>query len=395
MIKNELVKRIYSLAGIILFALLINLGSAWDDLIDRLEKPMFVKMVIGTIGLLYAYLFLVQGIYKQLNKADSWYGKQKEYIKMLIFVLLSTAVVVFIHLFVVDFLLAQRNHQSVFTEHYFNSDFWFFFIPSLLYIITLYYKPQIRLFHISKAPVLLQTSVAEPLEEEVMEKQAVAEVSVEEEDVFDKPIAADLKVEEAFIAGDLGEKLTKSELHPSIDENHELLKLWRASGDVEYLFDYFQMLLNDEKWHLEGQIPLWKAVVFERTKIITYAYFANGEKWVLHDIDNAVFDNPWVIKISNNYHLNMLYATLERKKLMLKKAHGNKLKSPKKLQKVDVLILHGNVVNVLLEVMKVNQLNYMLIISRRMFDNYENFCRLAELKKLDVEQLGDDFGRIE
>ncbi|UZJ63271.1 hypothetical protein OKW96_12160 [Sphingobacterium sp. KU25419] len=74
-----------------------------------------------------------------------------------------------------------------------------------------------------------------------------------------------------------------------------------------FVFDYFQKFPENEKAHLEERIPLWKVVMLEKSEMITFGYFINGEKWGFDHIDDSILNNPWLVKISQNCYVNMLY----------------------------------------------------------------------------------------
>ncbi|MGJ1322860.1 hypothetical protein ACR780_09235 [Sphingobacterium faecium] len=176
MINVYLKKHVFYLFGIVLFAFVINLGTAFNDVMIRMKQPLFQQVLVATVVMLYLYLYSIQQIYHYLFFDAAWFIRLKPVVKGGLFVIVSVGLIALIHVSILNFLLAQRNHGSVLTFDYFTTDFWFFFVPLLSYAIILYLKPNRLLFrlparkteemsngHASQAQELLQ-QIIEPIE---------------------------------------------------------------------------------------------------------------------------------------------------------------------------------------------------------------------------------------
>lgn len=356
MIIKTLQKHVFYLIGIVLFALMINLGSVFDDLMSRLNKPLFQRVILATIVLLYAYIFLIQQIYAYLFYKNSPFLKLTGFLKGTIFIMLSVGMVLSIHLLLLDILLTQRNQGTFFTLDYFKNDFLLLFIPVLLYAIFVFLKPEVVLFKFPKIDGLTT------LNEE--EQSTEGHVSSEKE-------------------------------QRAIDHEEELLALWRETKMQKFLFDYFQLLSAKEVWNLDGDIPFWKMVIIEKTAHVHFGYFLNGEKWALQSIDHTIFNNPWLVKISQNIFINMLYvlkAPDDRDLVVINREQTDEELSERS---IEIITLHKKIRTALEAAVDPGRLDVLLKLSRRMKDkNYNKFWKEINIEKLDESALRALIGRI-
>lgn len=349
---KPLQKHVFYLIGIILFALMINLGSAFDDVVSRLNKPLFQRIFLATIVLLYAYIFLIHQLYAFLFFKSSRFVKLTGLLKGTIFIILSLGMVISIHLLLMDILLTQRNQGTFFTLDYFKNDFLFFFIPVLVYMIFLLLKPEVVLFKFAKID-----SLKIPNEER---------------------------------------HFPKDHISSEIDQQDRYLALWKETRLKKFLFDYYYEIFKNQHRHLRDDIPLWKVVFFEKTATVTFGYFVNGEKWALLNFDDNILNNPWVIKINQNSYINMLYVLEKSDYRVLLKANQQMDETPKKVNRTEIVALYGQVRMGLEDVIDSEKLDLLLQISRRMKDkNYTNFWKETRLQQLDESKLEDRIGKID
>ncbi|UZJ63270.1 hypothetical protein OKW96_12155 [Sphingobacterium sp. KU25419] len=114
----------------------------------RIKQPLFQQVLVATVVMLYLYLYGIQKIYHYLFLDEAWFIGLKPVGQAGVFVIASATLITLIHVSILNFLLAQRNHGTVLTFDYFTTDFWFFFLPLLSYVIVLYLKPHLLLFKI-------------------------------------------------------------------------------------------------------------------------------------------------------------------------------------------------------------------------------------------------------
>lgn len=185
--------------------------------------------------------------------------------------------------------------------------------------------------------------------------------------------------------------MSPTEEQTTIDKNHKDLKSWQESRKREFLFAYFDMLLKSVDWRLKNELPLWKVVAFEKKERVAIAYFANGEKWIIHDFDDVILLNLWLVKINQNCYVNMLYAAQELGSVRVP-AVG--VKSGEKAKRSECILLRVEIKEKLLKVIDADKLHSLLQISRRMKSNYVVFRTEAHQQQLDESRLGDTFVKI-
>lgn len=355
MVNVYVKKYVFYLIGIILFSLLINLGTAWDDVMARMLKPLFRQVLIATIILLHCYLYFIQKLSFRLLNTCPWFAQLADHRKFRSFVFLNAFPVLFIHLLILNFLLLQRNHGSLFRSDYFHTDFWFFFIPLICYTTFLYFKPQEFLFRASKKK----------------------EVNLPEQE--DQLQSASSQIE-----------TSKNQ------QKDRYLELWKETKVKKFLLDHYSENYKNQQWLLNEDIPLWKLVLFEKTATVMFGYFANGEKWALLNFDDTILNNPWVIKINQSTYVNMLYVLEKTDYRVILKINEQVSERPKKEIRVEVVTLYEQVQRRLEAVIDCEKMDFLLQISRRMkYKNYNNFWEDTYLQQLDESRLEDRVGSIE
>ncbi|UIR54648.1 hypothetical protein LZQ00_10210 [Sphingobacterium sp. SRCM116780] len=293
--------------AVLAVSLLINLGSAIDDPFPRLIKPLFKWMCLGTSLLLVMYILWINFM-NHLRYSNVWYCKQKKDLKMTIFLLVTIIPICSIHLFMLSLLLGQRS-TTVFTWLYFKGDFWFFIVPVCVYVILVYLKPDKALLWLYDPKMLM-------------------------------------------------------------DKNRKLYELWLEKRNIFVLRSYLYAIHPNEYLVFELNIPLWKAVLFEKTEICTFAVFANGEKWMIKD--EHILINPWVVKIGRSVYANMLYFEQEV---------GAK----------DILQMDRDAKNRIVSIMAAHKLDMLLLLTRRMKANFKSFWEIDHLLQMDENRLYDTF----
>jgi len=350
MINVYLRKYVFYLIGILIFSLVVNLGTAVDDIWLRMKKPLFQQVFIATVALFHCYLYFIQRISYRIRYKCPWYKTLNKGTKFPVFILLCSGPVLLINVLILNFLLAQRNHGSIFNWDYFQTDFWFFFIPLTCYVISLYFKPKVFLFRVPAANKVGYSR------QENSSTTAPSEIGIN-----------------------------------AIDQESWSLKLWEESRVIKFVFEYYQIRLQKQEWNIEGNIPLWKIVFFEKTATITFAYFVNGEKWGLHHFNSAILDNPWVVKINQSSYVNMLYVPDKSDYRVVLKVSDDK----KKENRVEIVRLYATIRTALNAVNDPGKIDLMLVISRRMKDkNYANFWKDDFQKQLNVRDLEEGVGSI-
>lgn len=355
MINVYLKKHVFYLLAIVLFAFVINLGTAFDNVMMRMKQPLFQQVLVATVAMLYLYLYIVQKIYHYFFFRMAWFIGLKPLLKAGIFVIAAAGLISLIHVHILNLLLAQRNHGTVFTFDYFTTDFWFFFLPLLSYVIILYLKPNRLLFRLPARKTEEMSNGHAPQAQELLQ-QIVEPIEMDQED--------------------------------------ELLKIWRISRVKSFVFDYFRKFSKEERWHLEQDIPLWKVVILEKSELIMFGYFINGEKWALHHVDDKILSNPWLVKVSQNCYINMLYVVdglCRRSMLKMDLKMGNRVS---KEVNMELVILHEEIRAILLSTTNSDKLDQLLIVTRRMKVNYKNFWESTFLEQLDENRLMDPVGSI-
>ncbi|MEN5232874.1 hypothetical protein [Sphingobacterium faecium] len=355
MINVCLRKHGFYLLGIVLFAFVINLGTAFNDVMIRMKQPLFQQVLVATVVMLYLYLYSIQKIYHYLFFDAAWFISLNPVVKGGLFVIVSAGLITLIHISILNFLLAQRNHGSILTFDYFITDFWFFFVPLLSYVIVLYLKPYTLLF---KLP----------------------EINTDEISVDNDPV--DQEIQQSII--------TPLE----INQKDELINIWRMSRVKSFVFDYFQKFSEKEKAHLDDQIPLWKVVMLEKSEMVTFGYFINGEKWGLDHMDDSILSNPWLVKISQNCYVNMLYVIeglSRRSQLKMKLKKENALS---KEVTFELVMLHEEIRKIMEKTTGSDRLEKLLMITRRMKVNYKKFWDKEALSVLDENKLMANVGTI-
>ena len=129
---------------------MINLGTALDDVLLRIKKPLFQQIFIATIAMLYFYLYFIQKLYYYFFLKGRLYDQLNQTRRSVLFVVCSVGTVIVVHISILNLLLAQRNQGTVFLHGYFKGDFWFFAIPLITYVIFLCYKPNALLLLLPK-----------------------------------------------------------------------------------------------------------------------------------------------------------------------------------------------------------------------------------------------------
>lgn len=355
MINLCLKKHIFYLLAIVIFAFVINLGTAFHDIAARLSQPLFQQIWVATVLMLYFYVYTIQKFYHHLFFRMAWFIGLKPQWRAGIFVIAAAGLISLIHVYILNVLLAQRNHGTVFTFDYFTTDFWFFFLPLLSYVIILYLKPNRLLFKLPATNT-----------EEISNGDASQAQEVQHQIIQPK----------------------------RINPEDELLKIWRISRVKSFVFDYFRKFSKEERWHLEQEIPLWKVVVLEKSEWIMFGYFINGEKWALHHVDDQILSNPWLVKVSQNCYVNMLYVVdglCRRSMLKVDLKTGNRVS---KEVNMELVILHEEIRAILLSTTNSDKLDKLLIVTRRMKVNYKNFWESTFLDQLDENRLRDPVGSI-
>lgn len=354
MINVYLRKYVFYLIGILIFSLVVNLGTALDDIWLRMKKPMFQQVLIATIALFHCYLYFIQRMSYRLLYICPWYKTLHTGAKFPVFILLCSGPVLLIHVLILNFLLAQRNHGSIFNWEYFQTDFWFFFIPLTCYVISVYYSPQVFLFRVPNEKKV-QLS-----QQENSSTTAAVEIGIN-----------------------------------AIDQESWSLKLWEESRVIKFVFEYYQIRLQKQEWNIEGNIPLWKIVFFQKTATITFAYFVNGEKWGLHHFNNTILDNPWVVKINQSSYVNMLYVPDKSDYRIVLKVSQKNVDGTTKENRVEIVRLYATIRTALDLITDPEKLDLILMISRRMKDkHYAHFWKNDHQQQLHISDLEEGVGRI-
>ncbi|MNY33694.1 hypothetical protein D3C86_1679820 [compost metagenome] len=145
---------------------------------------------------------------------------------------------------------------------------------------------------------------------------------------------------------------------------------------------------------MEDQIPLWKVVILEKSELITFGYFINGEKWGLDHMDDSILSNPWLVKISQNCYVNMLYVIEGLGRHSQLKINLKKHDLVPKEVSLEFVMLHEEIRKILETKTSSDKLDNLLILTRRMKVNYKNFWESSFLHQLDENRLFDRVGSI-
>ncbi|WP_021191024.1 hypothetical protein [Sphingobacterium sp. IITKGP-BTPF85] len=132
--------------GIIIFAFLINLGSALPEPMYRLKKPVMVLTILFTIPLTFLYLYYISWVQYRLFTFSKGTKKRPLWSTLPLFLFMTAGLVWGFHMLLLYTVVVGRSTASLFSKAYFAADFWFFIIPLLLYCLYLFFEPERTLF---------------------------------------------------------------------------------------------------------------------------------------------------------------------------------------------------------------------------------------------------------
>lgn len=389
--------------GIIIFAFLINLGSALPEPMYRLKKPVMVLTILFTIPLTFLYLYYISWVQYRLFTFSKGTKKRPLWSTLPLFLFMTAGLVWGFHMLLLYTVVVGRSTASLFSKAYFAADFWFFIIPLLLYCLYLFFEPERTLFSFGKLEQLQKENhslqsvnhnlidLKEQLITEntdlLVRKQAVKSqyykliANIHEHDQAAQQLRIENK-ELSFEVEQLREKTEKLEdqvtempLHSGRDE---LPLLWLEERSVDVLLQYIcerNFWKNPLPDHTRFVLEL---IIIERVETVYFGIYANGKKWLLpNEAVEALLNNPWIVKLNNKAFVNMLYC----KKNMLPVIKGSKIK------RVELISFFRTQLDENLDTKHIDE----LLETERLRPNFEKFWEYDRLLKMDASRLYDTF----
>lgn len=389
--------------GVIIFAFLINLGSALPDPIYRLKKPVMVLTILFTIPLTFVYLYYISWVQYRLFPFFKGTNKRPAWVTQPFFLFMTAGMVWCFHMLLLYTVVVGRSTASLFSKAYFAADFWFFIVPLLLYCLYLSFRPHGALFSFGKAKLLQEENQSlqkvnhklNDLKEHLMtentdllvRKQAVKSqyhnmiATIDEHD----RAAQQLRIENKALSDEVEQLREKTEKledqvmeQPLQLERDELPLLWLEERSIEVLLQYIcerNFGNNPLPDHTRFVLEL---VIIERVKTVYFGIYANGSKWLLpNEAVETLLNNPWIVKLSNKAFVNMLYC----KKNMLTGTRGSKIK------RVELIGFFRARMDENLNTKRIDE----LLKSERLRSNFEKFWEYDRLLKMDASRLYNTF----
>ncbi|PUV24570.1 hypothetical protein [Sphingobacterium athyrii] len=358
----------YYFIGIFIFALMVNLGSAWPYPMSRLERdPIMVGTIAATIPLTVLYLYFIALISHRLQSSGNRFVKQRNGTGLVFFVSCTALPIWLCHLLVLYFTFTAVSAKSLFSAAYFAADFWFFAIPLISYCSYLYFYPLNALFTFKNSRVLEE-------EQRVLRKQIGSLTTTCEDLSAAKRRMRNEKDELLRTKEVLSARLSVLESRES-----EVLQLWRQERSVDVLFTYFQQAYLQYPLDFEGDLCMYHIVLVHKSAGVYFVILVNGMKMLLNGEGQLkVLANPWFVNTSQNVLVNMLFCKKEL--IGIPNRQGNKL-----------LQLRPPYRTSLEEVYTCSKLDGWLISTRRLKDNFIGFWDYNNLRKMDESRLLERF----
>ncbi|AIM37960.1 hypothetical protein KO02_15625 [Sphingobacterium sp. ML3W] len=398
-------KHVWYATGVVFYALLINLGSAWDNLMPRVERPIIWLTILLTMPLLVLYLYYIARVMHAFN-FGSRFQQLPTTVKLILFLLATVFVIWVFHLILLYTVIVGRTSTSLFSMAYFKADFWFFIIPIFLYCIYLFFHPKLSLFSFGeekrlleenqllkvnnsslvnvnrklvdiKTELLSQNRALSSSKEELKKCNENLSVEMKEKGHLSKQLLIE-KEALTHVVALLSDRVKLLEEGMVISEEKSLPILWIESRKVHVLLNY----IYERNLHRVSSTEILKFVfelmIMERVENAYFAIYADGSKWLLPTVvANQLMENPWMVKISKDAFVNMLYC----EKNLKPGVHGS--------GKKDVVMVAF--FRAIIDDKLGNERMTKLLKTGRLKERYDNFWEYDNLLKMDVARLYDTF----
>jgi hypothetical protein len=407
----------YSL-GILLYAIWINVGSAIDRPLQRLQRPNTLFFVLVTIFLLLLYAYYIARIlhlvFYTRSSIFAVFNQRLLQYRCLLFLALTLAAPTVTQMLLLSAILRQHEGYTIFNT-YLARDFWVFVVPLLLYGIYLYRYPQQALFTFKRVDELqdskdrLESHNARLLQRKLELRQenelllaemeqvltAIRQLEQRQEDLIVQRTSlltanANLRRQEKLLQDQMEQLLVKQadlavdihRLQSSMNDrtlpDNKLLMAWQEQRSMPALLAYIRAL--DVGWTRVDnlELPLHRLVVCYRKDRCFFIFNLNGEKEMISDREGQTLRaSEWMVKISSSSYINMLFCDNQ----LLKYDRSGDKKGGK------MVLLNAAVRASIETVLPTAELNAMLDVSRRSREKFYSFWEYRNLLKLDESGL--------
>jgi len=413
------IKLLFYMLGILIYAVWINLGSAIGAVSARWHSPNTFFFILLTMGLLLLYAHhIARVLYLVLDTRSTLMpviGRGNRGCRLLLFLSLSLGLLTILHVLLVAALLSQHKGYTIFNT-YFRRDFWFFFIPLLIYCLYLYRHPRHALFTFRRMDELqerkerLEDRNASLLRRKLELKQENERLTLKMKRIGDgiKELEkresvliahrnslltanADLGKEKQLLQDKMNElqqqkqqlaeeiSLLQVKWNESLQPANALLRTWQQQRSMPALLAYIRSSETEgEAWN-GCELALHQVVICQRKDRCYFVYTAQGEKQLIPDSAGRMLTAAkWLVKVSNAHYLNMLYCENKLVKYHASDADKGDLK---------MAVLDPAVRTVLEAALSETELDSLLEVSRRLRIRFCSFWEISNLRKLDESGL--------
>lgn len=350
------------------YALLINLGSAWPDVMQRVERdPMMVETILITVPLLFFYLGYIAFVVPKLHDFLKHVWPGNKFLQFPVFILCTATPVWLSHLVVLYFTFTAMSYKSLLSAAYYNADFWFFILPLLGYCSYLFFFPRHALF-VSKDIGQLER------------KNLALEQHYDELFRLNKQLAS---TRERLVVELNGVVSANRTLLQEIDmlesKESELLEVWKSGRSVPVLLGYYEKNYLTEQTEFHQHFSVYHVLLVHIYAGVCFVFLVNGSQLIIaKERAEKLLSNPWLVKISQEVFINMLFYKQELMALPSKSRNSLvQLNSPYREQ--------------LLAIYTVDKVDNWLVLTRRLKDNFIGFWGTERLQQMDESRLRDRF----
>ena len=368
--KKPILSLFYSVyfIAVCCYALLINLGSAWPDVMRRIERdPMMVETILITIPLLFFYLGYIAFVAPKLRKFLMHLWPGNKFLQFLVFILCAATPVWLSHLVVLYFTFTAMSYKSLLSAAYYNADFWFFILPLLGYCSYLFFVPKHALFvwkdigHLKRKNLELEQHHDELLRVNRQLTSAREQLVVE--------LNGLVSVNKTLL----------QEIDMLESKESELLEVWKSGRSVPVLLGYYEKNYLTEQVEFNHHFSVYHVLLVHLYAGLCFVFLLNGSQLIIaKELAGRLLSNPWLVKISQEVFVNMLFYKQEPVALPSKNRNSMvQLNSPYREQ--------------LLAIYTADKVDSWLVLTRRLKDNFIGFWDTDRLQQMDESRLRDRF----
>ncbi|MDR0265053.1 MAG: hypothetical protein LBJ04_17680 [Sphingobacterium sp.] len=404
--------------GIVLYAIWINIGSAIDHPMERLQRPNTLFFMLATMVLLLLYVYymarIVHLIFYSRSSVFAVFNQRLLRYRRLFFLSLALAAPTATQLLLLSAILSQHKGYGIFNT-YFERDFWVFFVPMLLYGIYLYRHPQKALFTFKRVDqleeckdrlevhnaLLMQRKLELRQENELLMmdmeqvRSAIRNLEQRQDELLvqrESLLTANTKLrrQEKLLQEQMNQLLDlQQDLAEEISLLHErmnnpalpdrkLLAAWLDQRSMPALLAYIREL--DVGWTRADncELPLHRLVCCYRKNRCFFICNIHGEKQMVPDREGQILTaSDWMLKVNSSTYVNMLFCDNQ-----LLKYKGSSDSGRGRMVRLNAAVRTS-----IEAVMPVAELNKLLEVSRRSREKFYSFWEHRNLLKLDESGL--------